>query len=204
MLVDYCQQCPATAEKRKGVRGKFRLTRYMSSAGTRKCSKKLRNRKKREYEAFLATMKAGRQWAGVKAHAEWKKLEVPANFADNAGPPPHTRRLRIPAHLLCLDESESGEEGYEDRTLQTYGSEIRNATAEEKTQLQEELRQGFSAHVDVPDQSVMEKSLSLTAATLSPLERVTSVGKNLLCTAASAIAALSPPVTAEPPEDAVG
>ena len=61
-----------------------------------------------DYGAFIVAMEQRRKWPAKRADVLWKELDArPELFADNEGPPPHCKRLKIPPKYLREDVSES-------------------------------------------------------------------------------------------------
>jgi hypothetical protein len=116
-----------------------------------------------------------------------KSLDTPENYADDLGPHPHTARLKIPANLLCMDESESGEDNYVDRSVATCGQAIKNASSDAKETLMAEMSKGFSTDLARPSFSSMSDALPRTAISLSNTERVDNITSTLLTEAAEKI-----------------
>jgi len=102
-----------------------------------------------------------------KADKKWKELDTPENFVDHGGVPPHTKRLRIPANLLCEDVSESEHENFDERAMQTSGQPIKNASEDVQQRLAEEMRQGFSSSLAGPSESTFQ-ALPATALSAAP------------------------------------
>ena len=69
---------------------------------------------------------------------------MPENFADNDGEPPHTKRLKIPARLLCADVSESETEVFEEKRRDTSSRAIKNAGVAVVDGIDKEMNLGFS------------------------------------------------------------
>ncbi len=86
---------------------------------------------------------------------------------DYGGVPPHTKRLRIPANLLCMDVSESEHENFDERAVQTRGQHIKNASEDVQQRLAEEMRIGFSASLAGPSESMFQ-TLAATALSAAP------------------------------------
>eukprot|EP00972_Heterocapsa_arctica_P049944 7345356-Heterocapsa_arctica.AAC.1 len=95
-------------------------------------------------------MEVTRKWPASRADTMWKSLDTPENYADGLGPHPHTARLKIPANLLCMDESESAEDNYVDRSVATCGQAIKNASSDAKETLMAEMSKGFSTDLARP------------------------------------------------------
>ena len=147
VLIDHCLEFPECQENKRVPRGKIQLTRYVNVKGFRNSKTKRRRRRKMDYEAFVTSMQLNRGLPAVKSDAKWRELDTPQNYADDRGPAPHTKRLKIPPEFLCLDDSESAEEAYEDRSVQVRGQEIKNANDETKQQLLDEMGKGFSSNL---------------------------------------------------------
>eukprot|EP00974_Lingulodinium_polyedra_P109073 10554919-Lingulodinium_polyedra.AAC.1 len=71
------------------------------------------SRPQMDYEAFVIEMKNRRGRHSQRADAQWKQLDTPENYADDNGPKPLSKRLKIPAYLVRGDFSESEEEAFE-------------------------------------------------------------------------------------------
>jgi hypothetical protein len=102
-----------------------------------------------------------------KSDKKWKELDTPENFVDHGGVPPHTKRLRIPANLMCEDVSESEHENFEERAMETRGQAIKNASEDVQKRLSEEMRQGFSSSMAGPSDSMFQ-ALPATALSTAP------------------------------------
>lgn len=123
----------------------FFLTSYMEAKGARHAKKQTSRRAKLDYEAFVCAMETKRKWKAQRADVVWRELDTAANFADNHGPPPHCKRLKIPAHLLCEDWSESEVEVFEEKQRLTQSKGVRNMGAETVAQIDADMRCGFGA-----------------------------------------------------------
>lgn len=187
MLLDYCANFPEAEEKTTKCRGKVQLSAYIQSEGHRQAKKKRRATAKMDYEAFVTAMANQRRWDQTKADSKWRELDTLENFVDNAGPAPHTKRLRIPPELLCNDMSESEEEHFEERKLQTRGQAVKNATEELKAQLKAEMSRGFATVLAGPDGKSMRQALPNSAVTLTQGDKKQTTGISLLMAAQAGI-----------------
>lgn len=183
VVLDYCRMFPTGEEKTTKLRGKVQLTTYIATTGTRNVKRQRRTRRKMDYEAFVTAMQLHRQWDAGKSDRKWKELDCPANFADDDGPAPHHRRLRIPTNLLCTDESQSDIENYEDRALQVRGQDIKNADLDTKANLQREMSQGFAMDLARPTSASAFESLPSCAVTLSSESQKSGASSSLLTAA---------------------
>ena len=183
VLLDYCLEFPEAEENNRKKRGNIQLTNYVTQRGFRRTKKNTRKRRKMDYEAFCGEMNKLCGWSTERSHAEWKVLDIEANYADDTGYGAFKRRIRVPASLLCLDESESGDEQYEDRSVATRGQYVKNASEKQKVELLGEMSKGFS-ELQVPNKDEMSQALPKTAFSLGSEERIDNVSLALVREAA--------------------
>jgi hypothetical protein len=93
VILDFCANYPdGKCGPSRKKRGEVSLTSYTHTSGKKVARVQKSSTYKLDYEAFVGKMKFIRNWNPVKADGEWKKLDVPDNFADNKGPAEHPRR----------------------------------------------------------------------------------------------------------------
>jgi hypothetical protein len=200
VLLDFCDQFPSGSEKKGTKRGaNFSCTNYVHNSGSRRAKRAKRVRPKMDYEFFITEMQTKRNWSAAKADSVWKELDaVEANFADNAGPQPFSRRLRIPTNLVCGECSESEDENFEERYASTTGGKpSKNLSEEERTKLVSEMKMGFSKLESAAPASQFTRVVPVSAMSFTG-EASSATGVSALLAVAGAAAGPPAPREAEP------
>ena len=145
VLLDYAAKFPKGAKANTKKRGSdFLLTNYMQAKGIAMRKRTRSSRPKMDYEAFVMEMKNRRGWHSQRADLQWKQLDTPENFADDNGPKPLSKRLRIPSYLVCVGVSEAEEEAFELKQRVSQSKGAKNADKEAVDNIDKEMSMGFS------------------------------------------------------------
>lgn len=197
MLCEFAARFPkgGKSNTKKRMPNNFFLTSYMELKGTRSAKKQRSARAKMDYEAFVYAMESRRKWKPQRAGAVWRE-PLPITLT-TAGLPPHGKRLRILAHLLCEDWSESEVENFQEKHRRTQSKSVRNMDAEAIAQIDAEMSCGFS--------SLASASAISTRGTLTfQTETTSSEGFLTVLTEAAEASGAIQPAKAMPKDAAVG
>ena len=149
IVMDYADKNKSKPSKVAGQhsrqkRPNVNLTEYLHTQGVKRAKKVARRRPKLDFDIFVCKMAAVRQWTRQQCK-DWWEANRDERMADKGGHGADPTRLKVPSSLLGEDWSESEEENFEAKLLNTKMKEQKGMKEENKAKIRDELHTGFSA-----------------------------------------------------------